>query len=158
MSNPVRFVAAQERGSFLYDMNQVPYITGCKLPPISRNSLTETQFELTGELVRLQNRLGVQLHFFIQNTAILSSFTMFLSVEEHQEFLMELSDASAIYLLEGDSAEYSFRNRNEFFHRLSECGHGFAISVQVRELLKSLKTSQSNSGSTACGNVYRFAI
>lgn len=119
-------------GSFLYDQCQIPFISGCMLPAISRSSMSKIRFEVKAECIMVGDQAGVNLHFFIYGLSSDWFNTQFIANRSYPDFLDALSKSSVIYLLGGIPMNYEFKNRNQFFRQMSENGYGFSLAAMDR--------------------------
>jgi hypothetical protein len=138
MNRDCRKLTQLDCGYFVYQGNRLPYITGCTIPVYPNALCAKTEYRILPTILLTDEMVGLRLDFYMLNPEGYSHHSVFLSYEEHQRFLEAVTEAQAIYLLDGAPLEAHPNNLPEFFRRLSQKGHGFTISDRLRQSIKVL--------------------
>ena len=134
MEAKARHLQKNDCGSLLIARSRCPYMTGCLLPTnvLRRDWLLRTHLEAKITLQKGQAALELYAHWEEEGTGHHLPFVV--TYAEHRDFLLALSEASALYLLTG--AEHpvamSEGGARTLFQRVYDGGLAVEVSEMVR--------------------------
>ncbi|TCP53883.1 hypothetical protein EV586_105229 [Tumebacillus sp. BK434] len=112
-----------EAGTLIVDRTRVPYVVGCVLPSdVIRQQIVKSQLHVHSQNGSLELNVqfdpdGQQHRLHVQLDAV-----------SHRDFLQDLADASALYLLIGSDHP----NLRTICNRINQGG----VAVEINELLR----------------------
>jgi hypothetical protein len=150
MEAKARVLQTKDCGALLVDRMRAPYVTGCVLPldAIRPPHIIPTRLE--SKIQVHKGTAAVELHAQLEDNGRTHHLQFVLPYAEHREFLLSLSEASALYLLTGTEHP----KQSSLHQRVNQGGLAIEVTEAVRSqilLCGRLCDAMLEFRETACG-------
>jgi hypothetical protein len=148
MEAKARQLQQTDCGSLLIARSRCPYVAGCLLPThvLRRNWLLRTHLEAKITLQKGQVALELYGYWEEEEEGTVHHLPFVVTYAEHRDFLLALSEASALYLLTGSEHPVAMSEGGErtLFQRVYDGGMAVEVSEMVRgQVLMLLKAAEA---------------
>jgi hypothetical protein len=158
METHARLLQEQEVGTLLLDRNRAPYITGCVLPSSALIVNRRIPARLDAKIQLSKGLLALELTLHLEGADSSHLLQWALPYAVHREFLQELGESSALYLLTGSEhprAHAADKHVRTLYQRVNEGGFAVEIGEDVRgqiALLERLYQAMPGRAEMACAS------
>jgi hypothetical protein len=135
MEAHTRLLQKQEVGTLLLDRNRCPYITGCVLPSMALTTSGRIPAQLDAKIQLSRGQLALELTLHLEGRDGEHLLHWVLPYAVQREFLLELGESSALYLLTG--SEHPRRHpADKHVRTLYQRIHDGGLAVEVGEAVR----------------------